>query len=131
MESMMVRHVSHAQPGFFLNIIRIQNMQDGRITVPVHPTHAVYARFKHIQGVPARDGGAPIFRLRVLDSLIDRLLRYREVVPGAVRLGDFDEDSIDPLLERLESRLRAHLLQSPSSFGGDFPETEMLIDLIA
>ena len=127
----MVHSVSSTQPGFFLNIIRIQNMQSGRITAPVNPAHAVYARFKHIQGVPAQDGGAPIFRLRVLDNLIDRLLRYREEAPGLEELRELSPEGIDPLISKLQSRLRSHLLQFPPSFGGNYPETGMLIDLIA
>ena len=127
----MVHNISSTQPGIFLNIIRIQNMQGGRITAPVNPAHVVYARFRHIQGVPAQDGGTSIFRLRVLDNLIDRLLRYREEVPGLEELRELDPGSIDPLVSRLQSRLRSHLLQFPSSFGGKYPETGMLIDLIA
>jgi hypothetical protein len=127
----MVHSVSSTQPGFFLDIIRIQNMQGGRITAPVNPAHAVYARFKHIQGIPAKDGGAPMFRLRVLDNLIDRLLRYREEVPGLEKLAELNPESVDPLINELQSRLRSHLLQFPSSFGGNYPETGMLIDLVA
>ncbi|UCF96655.1 MAG: hypothetical protein JSV89_15960 [Spirochaetaceae bacterium] len=127
----MIENVSSTNPGFFLNVIRIQNLQDGRITVPVHPAHVVYARFKHIQGVPAQDGGAPLFRLRVLDNLIDRLLRYREQVPTAEQLRNLHTEAVDPLISRLQNRLRSHLLQFPSSFGGSFPETGMLIDMSA
>jgi hypothetical protein len=127
----MVQSVSAAKPGFFLNVIRIQNTRDGRITVPVKPANVVYARFKHVLGVPAQDGGTPLFKLRVLDNLIDRLLRYSEEVPSEERLRNLDAEAIDPLIARLQSRLRSHLLRFPSSFGGTFPETGMLIDLIA
>jgi len=127
----MIQNVSSVEPGFFLNVIRIQNMQAGRIAVPVNPAHAVYARFKHVRGVPSQDGGAPLFRLRVLDNLIDRLLRYSEQVPSVEQLRDLDAEAIDPLISRLQNQLRSHLLQFPSTFGGTFPETGMLIDLIA
>ena len=127
----MIQNVSSTEPGLFLNVIRIQNMNGGRITVPVNPAHAVYARFKHIQGVPSQSGGAPLFRLRVLDNLIDRLLRYAEQVPSAEQLRELTADGIDPLISRLENRLRSRLLQFPSSFGGNYPETGMLIDLSA
>jgi hypothetical protein len=127
----MIQNVSATKPGFFLDVIRIQNMRGGRITAPVNPAHVVYARFKHIQGVPSQDGGAPLFRLRVLDNLIDRLLSYGEQVPGIAQLKDLKTEEIDPLIEGLENRLHSRLLQFPSSFGGDFPEIGMLIDLIA
>ena len=126
-----MQSVSAVKPGFFLNVVRIQNMQDGRIAVPVNPAHAVYARFKHVLGVPSQNGGAPLFRLRVLDNLIDRLLRYSEQVPSPQQLRELGADDIDPLISRLQNQLRTHLLHFPSSFGGTFPETGMLIDLIA
>ena len=127
----MIQNVSATQPGFFLNVIRIQNMQNGRITVPVNPAHTVYARFKHVLGVPSQNGGAPLFRLRLLDSLIDRLLSYSEQVPSEQQLRELEADDIDPLIASLQNQLRTRLLQFPSSFGGTFPETGMLIDLIA
>ena len=127
----MIQNVCTAKPGFFLDVIRIQNLRNGRITVPVNPAHAVYARFKHVLGVPSDSGGAPLFRLRVLDNLIDRLLRYSEQVPSEVNLRNLDAEAIDPLISRLQNQLRSHLLQFPSSFGGSFPETGILIDLIA
>jgi hypothetical protein len=127
----MIQNVSAANPGFFLDVVRIRNMHDGRITVPVKPAHVVYARFKHVLGVPSRNGGAPLFKLRVLDNLIDRLLRYSEQVPSEQQLQALDAKSMDPLISRLQNQLRDRLLQFPSSFGGDFPETGMLIDLIA
>jgi hypothetical protein len=127
----MIQNISTVKPGFFLNVIRIQNMRNGRITVPVNPAHAVYARFKHVLGVPSQNGGAPLFRLRVLDNLIDRLLRYCEQVPSEESLRNLDAQAIDPLISRLQNQLRGHLLQFPSAFGGTFPETGMLIDLIA
>jgi hypothetical protein len=127
----MVQNVSTVKPGFFLDIIRIQNKQNGRITVPVNPAYAVYARFKHVLGVPSPNGGTPLFRLGVLDNLIDRLLHYSEEVPSADSLKNLDADAIDPLIARLQNQLRSHLLQFPSSFGGTFPETGMLIDLVA
>jgi hypothetical protein len=127
----MIQNVSSTQTGVFLNVIRIQNLQSGRIALPVHPAQAVYARFKHIRGVPAQEGGAPLFRLRVLDNLIDRLLNFNEPVPVVERLQDLQTQAIDPLISGLQNQLRTHLLQFPSSFGGNFPETGMLIDLTA
>jgi len=127
----MIQNLSSIQPGVFLDVIRIQNLRSGRITVPVNPAHTVYARFKHIRGVPAQDGGTPLFRLRVLDNLIDRLLNFHETVPAVQRLQDLETQAVDTLISDLQNRLRGHLLEFPSPFGGNFPETGMLIDLIA
>ncbi len=47
----------------------------GRIQMPVKKSQFLYARFKHIVGVPSgtAEGGMSISRLRALDHLIDRL----------------------------------------------------------
>jgi hypothetical protein len=127
----MMENVSAANPGFFLDIIRIQNTKGERVTAPVNPAHAVYARFKHVLGVPSQNGGTSLFRLRVLDNLIDRLLRYSEQVPSRASLKNLDGEGIDALIARLQNQLHSRLQQLPSSFGGTFPETGMLIDLIA
>jgi hypothetical protein len=127
----MIQNVSTTKPGFFLDVIRIQNMQGGRISVPVNPAHVVYARFRHIQGVPAQNGGAPLFRLRVLDNLIDRLLQYNEKVPDIMQLKSMEAESIDPLISEFQNRLRSRVLQFPPAFGGGYSETGMLIDLSA
>jgi hypothetical protein len=127
----MVQSLSSATPGFFLDVIRIQNTRGGPVAVPVDPSYAVYGRLKHVRGVPSQQGTTPLFKLRILDNLIDRLLSYSEGVPQAVQLRNLDGDSIDPLIERLQSRLHSRLLNVPSSFGGSFPETGMLIDLTA
>jgi hypothetical protein len=126
-----IDNVSAANPGFFLDIVRIQNSKGDRVAVPVDPANTVYARFKHVLGVPSRNGGTPLFRLQVLDNLIDRLLRYSEQVPSRESLKKLDAAGMDALIPRLQNQLHNHLLQLPSSFGGAFPETGMLIDLIA
>lgn len=126
----MIQSTTGVQPGFFLNIIRVRSRQ-GRITVPVHPAHSVYARFKHIQGVPSPEGGVPMFKLRILDNLIDRLLQYKQKVPDAAQLASLRLKHIDPLIGDLERRLQSRLLSFKPSFGGFFPETGMLVDLVA
>ena len=99
--------------------------------MPVEPAFITHSSFKHIQGVPARGVGVPIFKLRVLDSLIDRLLALRERLPGARDLARLPEDQLEGLIASLEQRLHAQVLQSKPPFGGLFPETGMLVDLAA
>jgi hypothetical protein len=46
-------------------------------------------------------------------------------------LRNLDAGGIEAMISRLQNQLHAHLLQLPSSFGGTFQETGMLIDLTA
>jgi hypothetical protein len=72
-----------ASPGPFLDILRVRNLANGRLEVPIAPVHSVYARFEHLRGVPSPEGGVSLFRMRVLDRLIDRLLAEGQSVPQA------------------------------------------------
>ena len=110
-----------------------QILQNGRTSVPVRPLNSVYAHFKHFVGVPSKDTRAqvPITKIRILDNLIERLVRLREKGSGNLTVHKIDEENIDPLIESLEQDLRNSLLAQKPSFTGLFPETGMLINTFA
>jgi hypothetical protein len=127
----MVERASPAISGLFLDVLRIRSLQGERLSLPVRSAYSPYARFEHIRGVPSAEGGVPIFKLRVLDKLIDRLLAYGEpaaIPETAIPAGS---DGLDSLIDRLQQRLRRQVLGRASAFGGQFPDTGMLIDLVA
>jgi hypothetical protein len=131
-----------AAPGLFPNILRVGNLANaqGRLEVPVAPINSVYAHFEHLRVVPSPEGGAPLFKLRVLDKLIDRLLAEGRNVPEAARLSDLAAGQAESLIRELGGRLRERLgslaaLSASAGFGrekrGFAPETGMLFDLVA
>jgi hypothetical protein len=126
----VVQAVQAASPSLFLNVSQIQSLE-GRISVPVEPVYTAYARFKHIQGIPASGGGISLFKLRILDTLIDRLLSLRERAPGNEELARLSNSDLEPLIGSLEQRLRAQLLLRKPVLGGMYPETGILVDLAA
>ena len=126
----MIQSVSGIRPGVIPNIIRVSRTR-GRLLVPVRPINTIYACFKHIKGVPASEGGVPVFKLRILDNLIDKLLRYRENIPGVSELVRIELENIDSLIVDLQHRLRNQVMNSVPFFGGVYPETGMLVDLVA
>jgi hypothetical protein len=69
-------------PGPFLNIIRVRSLGGGELEVPVAPAQSAYARFEHLRAVPSPQGGISLFKLRVLDKLIDRLLAESQSLPA-------------------------------------------------
>jgi hypothetical protein len=127
----MVESVSTGTSGLFLNVLRVRSLQGDRLPLPVKPAYSPYASFEHIRGVPASDGGVPIFKLRVLDKLIDRLLSYGEPLPAAGYLRSVKPEALDPVVRQLQQRLQQHVLSRAPAFGGQFPETGMLVDLVA
>ena len=121
-------------PGPFLNILRVQNLRGRDLEVPVAPSQSAFARFEHLRAVPAPQGGVSLFKLRVLDKLIDRLLAEGQPVPEAARLSNLQPERAQNLVEELGGRLRQRLnsLAALSGAQGGFaPETAMLFELNA
>ena len=119
----MIAGVQGVTPIVFPNLLRVQGT-NSRMSLPVQRAHFVYARFKHIKGVPSADGGVSVFKLRLLDNLLDKML----AVKGSLVI---DADNIDKITQRLESALRESLLAVKPAFSGLFPETGLLIDMVA
>jgi hypothetical protein len=126
----MVQAVHSVNSFIFPNMLALRGIQE-RLRVPVRPIHAIYASFKHIKGVPSPQGGVPVLKLRILDNLIDKLLSYRESVPHTVDAGQLSPQRIEGLIQKLQVTLKQRVMESAPMFGGLFPETGMLIDMVA
>jgi hypothetical protein len=127
-----------APPGLFLNVLRLQNLSSaqGRLEVPVAPFQSVYARFEHLRAVASPEGGVSLFRLRVLDKLIDRLLAEGQDVPEAAQLSRLDPGQAESLIRELGGQLQKRLVSAlPGGNGGQLrgfaTQTGMLVDLVA
>jgi hypothetical protein len=53
---------------------------NGKTSIAVPPSTVLYAHFEHVSGVPAPEGvnGVSISKLKILDSMIERLRQMRE-----------------------------------------------------
>ena len=93
-------------------VMRAQN-SNGRISLPLSQP-GLYMRFKYVQGVPSRrDGeGFPLYKLRMLDTLIDRLKRMKGD-DGTIQSAppSQDDDTIDFMIENYERQVRAAAAQ--------------------
>jgi len=117
-------------PGTFLNILRVQNLRGGDLEVPVAPAQSAFARFEHLRAVPSPQGGVSLFKLRVLDKLIDRLLAEGQSVPESVRLAGLESGQAQTMIGELGGRLRKRL-ESLAALPAFNPETGMLLQLLA
>jgi hypothetical protein len=130
---MVIEGISSARPGLFPDLLRVRDAND-RLTAPVRPAQTVFAQFKHIRSVPSSDGAVSLFKLRVLDNLIDRLLAEGVEVPAGLDGSGPDAgriDSLDSLMEGMQRDLRERVLRLPTPFGGAFSGRGTLIDLVA
>ena len=80
----------------------------GPLSLPVRGG-AVYARFKHVQGVPSGgDQGFTISRLKALDNLIERLALLKGDAPKG-RPNSASAQQVDQQIEELSKELRQEL----------------------
>jgi hypothetical protein len=83
----------------------------GKASVPVNAKSVIYSHFKHVSGVPAPEGvqGANISRLKILDTLIERLSQLKKA-PGISfkeEDGAARNDRLDALIAQLQTELKA------------------------
>ncbi len=69
-------------------ITALRYAQRDDVLVPVRRAEQLYANFRHIQVRPSSGGedGVPLYKLRVLDSLIDSLSREEGAAEGNPRI---------------------------------------------
>jgi hypothetical protein len=98
----------------------------GKTAVPVKPLQSVYARFKHLVGVPAygTSGHVPFSKLRNLDNLIDRFMQMQSGEDRGVR-------EKGRLLTQLQKEIHDLVSLVRPVFGGAFAEATVLVDILA
>ena len=121
------------------NVFRLTSVisspnQSARLRLPVEPTVALYARLKHISGVPSptENGGFPLHKLRALDSLIDRLVSLRKAGSAAVSvksLGSMSGPDLDAAIVRLQRSVHEAVSGATAPFGPGSPSSDLALSL--
>ncbi|TVR05260.1 MAG: hypothetical protein EA403_03250 [Spirochaetaceae bacterium] len=98
------------------NLLRART-SPGRVSVPLQGS-VNYMRLKHVQGVPASEGnsGFSLSRLRMLDTMIDRLEKGARATPEA----SSTERAAEALYRRLADMGRPGLTGIRASEPGSF-----------
>jgi hypothetical protein len=125
----MIQGVSSVNTCMSPTILSVSGVGAGKRAIPVRPADSLFL-FKHVLGVPARTAGSqvPLDKLRALDLLIDRLVSLRgdkgEVMPVT-------RDNVDGLIQQFQGELHSALAAAKPMFTGLFPETGLVVNLLA
>jgi len=128
-----------------LTALRYAQSDDAEVVVPVRPAQQIFANFRHIQLRPdfRLEEGVPLYKLRILDSLIDHLSRSDTATgagaPGesAASLGagaarrDVSAVGIDNAIASLQELLRNGSLGGAAWRAGSLPEPGAFVNLVA
>jgi hypothetical protein len=132
----MVDRVSSGGQAGIVAITAIRYAQDRQnIVMPVRPSQAIYANFTHIQVRPDSrlENGVPLYKLRILDTLIDQYSRKGPLTaagPGKGPSLAVDQRSVDQLIGQIASELRPRVGGAPYR-AGFLPEPGAFVDLVA
>jgi hypothetical protein len=82
---------------------------EGRATVPVLRSQALYANFAHVSGVAAQDGMAAysIDKLHILDVLIGQLESAKSQPRAAEALDERSPTRVDALIQQYSAEIHA------------------------
>lgn len=111
------------------NILRAQ-YATGKISLPIDG--GVYARFKHVQGVPTNGGGGySLSKLQMIDIMVERLVRLSNREAPAIRAES--ESEAGALLDSVASELTSAIQRAETpqgSFAAGLLESGMLFSLV-
>lgn len=98
--------------------------------IPVRPLYSISAVFKHISPIPASvgDNGIPLYKLRVLDNLLDRFIRRDK---GAFKQIKISANNIDSVINEVSNKLKSQTYVG-EQYGMVFrAEKGLIINLVA
>ena len=112
--------------------VSIAYTDGARVILPVRPAELVYANFRHIQVLPDSrlQDGIPVYKLKLLDTLIERFART-EGSGFAAGTRKLNPGSVDGLLEEISRWLRTAGARGAPYRAGLLPRLGAVVDFLA
>jgi hypothetical protein len=109
-----------------MTALRYAQADAGEIVVPVRPAQLIAANFRHIQLRPDSrlEDGVPLYKLKILDALIDHLSQKNQ--PPRV-----DSTSIDSMIGELQKASRTPGESGQNYRAAFLPPPGAFVDLLA
>ena len=103
----------------------------GKLYVPVSKSALLYSHFDHVSGVAARSGqeGVSISKIRILNSLIDRLSAIKNQPKESIT--DISDDQAQVLIEQYQKQIQQTVAQKPYVLAGAQPQAGALFRIDA
>ena len=107
----------------------------GRAYLPVDTNQVVYSHVQYVSGVPrAKDqNGVSIGKLKILNTLIDQLVKMRENErTNELFTAKPDDKTLDAMIEYVNTKIHTEIaLSKNTGYASSLPETASLLDLTA
>ena len=107
----------------------------GRAYLPVDTKQVVYSHFQYVSGVPRTkdQNGVSIGKLKILNTLIDQLVKMREnEQENKLLTANSDEKTLDTMIEYVNNKIHTEITLSKNiGYASYLPESAYLLDLTA
>ena len=107
----------------------------GRAYLPVDTKQVVYSHFQYVSGVPRHkdQNGVSIGKLKILNTLIDQLVKMRENARNDELLSsNTDEGTLDSMIEYVNQKIHTEISLSQNiGYTAAAPHPAYLLDLTA
>ena len=125
----MIQSISSTRPIIIPNVIRLKRGM-GKIAVPLKPNQSIHARFKHITAIPTKmdTNGVPVYKLRILDNLIERLIGKKGKAEEFVKLST---ENIDTLIMSFQHELNYRNSSLKALYNNIKPGTGIILNVFA
>ena len=128
----MIQPVSLSTSLSISSIIQTRNSAH-RISLPVIKSQYLYARFKHIWSYPADQTGegVSISKLRVLDALIERLVKLKGEKIQSRSAEELDSSKVENLISTIQQELHSIAAGPACRYGSSFLESGLVVNILA
>jgi hypothetical protein len=102
----------------------------GKLSYPVQPNQTMAAQFRHIVTYPSDDGAdsASVFKLRILDNLIEQLAGEAGKGEDFLRISG---NNVDSLIAKLKTEASIQRASEKTSYGNLKPGLGIILDTFA
>lgn len=124
----MVNHIHTLNPNTYSHFIQ-GGISNGKLVVPVSPSNVMYSQLKHVSGISTKSAssdGVSISKVRILNTLIDRLVTMNQNMPEAKNTIELSENQVDALIKDYQQKIKNTLAiaqTNPYSLRGTTPQT--------
>jgi hypothetical protein len=115
----VVEGLSPNQTVPIVNLLKAK-ISEGKVAVPVKQSLSIYANFKHVSGVPTtqKGHGFSLSKLRVLNTLIERLISLKGKSFKAKDTTTLSPDAVNSLIQKYTKELHTEIMKaSVTSYG--------------
>lgn len=131
----MMTEVNSLNPQTYSNFISNSSI-GGKLYVPVKPSQVIFSQFEHVSGFASSktDSGVPVSKIKILNTLIDQLVKIKTDAQKPNLPSDLTDSQIDALIEDYQNKITTAInsaKQTPFGLTGISPETGLVVNTMA